>query len=191
MTAQDDFDEADRAADATATDDLDEADRAADARDSAADERDRAAGRRDVDAAVRDALESDQSEVARGKRQPAADDRWAAGEDRGRAGSDRRAAARDREQRHAKRVLTHSSPASLTAEQYDEATRLIREIEFVPEGLEYHVCFGSDGQLQITEIWASREQLEAFGEWRGPVLSRVGIDLGKPEVREVYGVIRR
>ena len=90
------------------------------------------------------------------------------------------------------RMLIHYSPASLTAEQYDEATRLIEEVEeFPPEGLEYHVCFGSDGQLQITEIWASREQLEAFGEWRGPVLSRVGIDLGKPEVREIHRVIRR
>ena len=70
------------------------------------------------------------------------------------------------------RVLTHYSPASMTAEQYDEATRLIVEIEFPPEGLEYHVCFGSDGQLQITEIWSSREQLEAFGQWLRPVLSQ-------------------
>ena len=88
-------------------------------------------------------------------------------------------------------VLTHYSPASLTAEQYDEATRLIQEIEFRPEGLEYHVCFGSDGQLQITEIWASQEQHEAFRQWRGPVLSRVGIHPGKPEVLEIYRVIRR
>ena len=89
------------------------------------------------------------------------------------------------------RVLIHYSPASLTAEQYDEATRLIQEIEFRPEGLEYHVCFGPDGQLQITEIWASREQHEAFRQWRGPVLSRVGIDPGKPEVHEIYRLIRR
>lgn len=88
------------------------------------------------------------------------------------------------------RVLIHYSPASLTAEQYDEATRLIQEIEFPPEGLEYHVCFGSDGQLQITEIWASREQLEAFGQWLRPVLSRVGIDPGKPEVLEIHRVRR-
>ena len=89
------------------------------------------------------------------------------------------------------RVLIHYSPAWLTAEQYDEATRVIREIKFLPEGLEYHVCFGSDGQLQITEIWASREQYEAFRQWRGPVLSRVGIDPGEPEVLEIYRVIRR
>lgn len=89
------------------------------------------------------------------------------------------------------RVLIHYSPASLTAEQYDKATRLIQEIEFRPEGLEYHVCFGSDGQLQIAETWASREQLEAFRQWRRPVLSRVGIDPGKPEVLEIYRVIRR
>jgi hypothetical protein len=89
------------------------------------------------------------------------------------------------------RVLIHYSPASLTAEQYDEATRLIQHIEFPPEGLEYHVCFGSDGQLQITETWASREQHEAFRQWRKPVLSRVGIDPGKPEVLEIYRVIKR
>jgi len=88
------------------------------------------------------------------------------------------------------RVLTHYSPASLTAEQYDEATRLSQEIEFRPEGLEYHVCFGSDGQLQITEIWSSREQLEAYLQWLRLVLSRVGIDPGKPEVLEIHRVRR-
>ena len=89
------------------------------------------------------------------------------------------------------RMLIHYSPASLTAEQYDEATRLIEEVEeFPPEGLEYHVCFGSDGQLQITEIWSSREQLEAYLRWLRPVLSRVGIDPGKPEVLEIHRVRR-
>ena len=92
--------------------------------------------------------------------------------------------------------MGHARPYPLLASVVDgravrRSFRLIREIEFLPEGLEYHVCFGSDGQLQITEIWASEEQLEAFGEWRGPVLSHVGIDPGKPEVREIYRVIRR
>jgi hypothetical protein len=44
--------------------------------------------------------------------------------------------------------------------------------------MEYHACFGSDGNLRVCEIWDSQEQLEAFGERLMPVLSEVGIEPG-------------
>jgi hypothetical protein len=89
-------------------------------------------------------------------------------------------------------VVVRYSLASLTAEQYDEAIRLIRDAgPWPPEGLEYHVCFGSNGDLQITEVWTSRERLEAFRQWLRPVVSRIGRDLGEPEVLEIYSAIGR
>ena len=51
-------------------------------------------------------------------------------------------------------------------------------MEFPPDGLDYHVCFGADGNLQVSEIWDSQEQLEAFGERLMPVLAEVGIEPG-------------
>ena len=43
-------------------------------------------------------------------------------------------------------ILVRYNPPSLTSEQYEEADRLLREagIEPLPDGLEYHVCFGPE-----------------------------------------------
>jgi len=89
-------------------------------------------------------------------------------------------------------VLIRFAPASLTAQQYDESIRRLQEAgDFPPDGLDYHVCFGSDGNLRVSEIWDSREQLEAFGERLMPLLAEVGIDPGEPEVIEIHNIEKR
>lgn len=91
-------------------------------------------------------------------------------------------------------IVVRFSPASLTAEQYDESTRALEEagIEFPPDGLDYHVCFGEDGNLKVSEIWDSREQFEAFGEHLMPVLAQAGIQFsGEPEIFEVHSIEKR
>jgi hypothetical protein len=89
-------------------------------------------------------------------------------------------------------VLIRFAPTSLTAQQYDESVRRLREGgDFPPDGLEYHVCFGSDGNLRVSEIWDSKEQLEAFGERLMPVLAEVGIEPGVPEIVEIHSIVRR
>ena len=89
-------------------------------------------------------------------------------------------------------VLIRFAPASLTAEQYDESIRRLEEGgDFPPDGLDYHVCFGTDGNLKVSEIWDSREQLEAFGERLMPLLADVGIDPGEPELIEIHNIVKR
>jgi hypothetical protein len=89
-------------------------------------------------------------------------------------------------------VLIRFAPASLTVEQYEEAVRRIQENgEWPPDGMELHVCFGSDGNLRVSEVWDSQAQLDAFGERLMPVLSEVGIEPGQPEVLDVHSVVRR
>ncbi|HWM64154.1 MAG TPA: hypothetical protein VNP96_09240 [Solirubrobacterales bacterium] len=89
-------------------------------------------------------------------------------------------------------VLIRFAPASLTAAQYDESVRKLEEAGvFPPDGLDYHVCFGTDGNLRVSEIWDSQEQLDAFGEQLMPVLSEVGIDPGEPEVMEIHNIVKR
>jgi len=48
-----------------------------------------------------------------------------------------------------------------------------------------------DGNLRVSEIWDSREQLEAFGERLMPLLAEVGIEPGEPEVMEIHSIIKR
>lgn len=91
-------------------------------------------------------------------------------------------------------IVVRFNPTSLTAEKYDQSTRMLEEagVDFPAEGLEYHVCFGSEGNLQVSEIWDSREQLEAFGEHLMPVLTKAGIEFsGEPEVFEVHNIEKR
>ena len=89
-------------------------------------------------------------------------------------------------------ILARFSPASLTAEQYDEGIRRLEAAgDFPPDGLDYHVCFGTDGNLKVSEIWDSNEQFEAFGERLRPVLEDMEIDPGEPEMMEIHNIIRR
>jgi hypothetical protein len=88
-------------------------------------------------------------------------------------------------------VLIRFAPASLTAEQYDESVRRLEEGEWPPDGLDFHICFGTDPNLRVSEIWDSREQLQAFGERLMPILSDIGIQPGEPEVVEIHNMVRR
>jgi hypothetical protein len=89
-------------------------------------------------------------------------------------------------------VLIRFAPASTTTEQYDETIRRLEgEGNWPPDGLDYHVCFLADGNIRVSEIWDSREQLDAFGQRLMPVLEGVGIDPGQPEILDVHNVIRR
>jgi hypothetical protein len=89
-------------------------------------------------------------------------------------------------------MLARFTPAGLTAEQYDESVRRLEESgDFPPDGLDLHVCFGTDGNLRVSEVWDSREQFEAFGERLMPVLADVGIEPGEPEIIDVHNIVKR
>lgn len=90
-------------------------------------------------------------------------------------------------------IVVRFSPTNLTADKYDQANkRLEAEGLWPADGCDYHVCFGSEGNLKVSEIWDSTEQLQAFGEQLMPVLSDVGIDFsGEPEIFEVHNIYKR
>jgi hypothetical protein len=85
-------------------------------------------------------------------------------------------------------VLVRFQPAGLTRQQYDEVTYQMEKAgAWPPDGLQLHVLFGTEGNLLVSEIWESEEQLRAFGEQLMPVLNEVGVQLaGEPEVFEVH-----
>lgn len=91
-------------------------------------------------------------------------------------------------------ILARFTPASnVTTEQYDESVRRLEESgDWPPDGLEYHVAFVLDGNLRVSEIWDTPEQLEAFGQRLMPLLADIGVELsGPPELLEVHNTIRR
>jgi len=90
-------------------------------------------------------------------------------------------------------IVVRFNPTNLTTEKYDESVRRLEEAGvWPPDGLEYHVFFGSVGNLRVSEIWDSREQLQAFGERLMPILADVGIEFsGDPEIFEVHNIVKR
>ena len=85
-------------------------------------------------------------------------------------------------------MVVRFSPEGLTTGQYEAVKRRLSEAgHWPPDGLEYHVCFGENGQLRVSEIWSSNEQFEAFGRHLMPILNDVGINFaGPPERLEIY-----
>jgi hypothetical protein len=91
-------------------------------------------------------------------------------------------------------IVVRFHPTAMTAAKYDEAVRRHEEtgVAFPPDGMDYHICFGSDGDLRVSEIWDSREQLEAYGERLMPILAETGIEFsGEPEIFEVHNLVKR
>jgi hypothetical protein len=91
-------------------------------------------------------------------------------------------------------IVVRFAPENLTAEKYDDALRRHEDagVAFPPDGMEYHVCFGQEGNLRVSEIWDSREQLQAYGEKLMPLLADAGIQFsGDPEIFEAHNIVKR
>jgi hypothetical protein len=89
-------------------------------------------------------------------------------------------------------ALVRFAPSNATTELSDESIRRLRDAgEFPPDGMEYHVCFLSDGSVRVSEIWDSMEQFQAFGERLMPILADIGIDASPDPSRASYEPARR
>ena len=91
-------------------------------------------------------------------------------------------------------IVVRFNPTNVTREKYDESVRRLEQAGLWPSpaGLELHVLFGSEGSLRVSEVWDSREQMQAFGEQLMPILADVGIEFSaEPEVFEVHNIAKR
>ena len=71
-------------------------------------------------------------------------------------------------------LVRFTGAPGLTAEKYDETMpRFEASGKFPPDGLDYHVAFGSGGTFRVSEIWDSKEQFEAFGQRLMPILTEL------------------
>ena len=90
-------------------------------------------------------------------------------------------------------IVVRFSPTNVNREKYDESLRRLEQAGLWPNpaGLEVHVAFGSEDNMRVSEIWASHEQFEAYGQQLMPVLADIGIEFsGEPEVFEVHNLVK-
>jgi len=90
-------------------------------------------------------------------------------------------------------LVRFTAAGDVSTDQYDETIRRLEKSgNWLPEGLDYHCAFRSNGKFRVSEVWDSREQFEAFGKRLMPVLKDVGIELsGQPETLEIENIIKR
>ena len=90
-------------------------------------------------------------------------------------------------------IVVRFNPTNVNREKYDASLRRLEEAGLWPNppGLEVHVAFGDEDSMKVSEIWASREQMEAFGEGLMPILTDIGIEFsGEPEIFEVQNLAK-
>jgi hypothetical protein len=85
-------------------------------------------------------------------------------------------------------VFVRYPPSNVTKQQYDAVRNALTESgDWPTEGCQFHVCFGDENDIQVREIWESRERFEGWPEKLMPQLEEAGIQLsGEPEVFEVH-----
>ena len=90
-------------------------------------------------------------------------------------------------------ILIRFTPSGMTSDQYNSVGQRLQDAgAWPPQGLLAHVCFGTSGNLRVSEVWESREQQEQFAENLMPVLQEENVDItGDPEILEVEGYFMR
>lgn len=91
-------------------------------------------------------------------------------------------------------IVVRFNPKDVTRAKYDEVVRRLEEAGEWPNppGLEFHVLYGSEGSLRVSEIWDSGESLEAYFQKISPIMNEVGIEMAsEPEIFEVQKVVKR
>jgi hypothetical protein len=90
-------------------------------------------------------------------------------------------------------IVVRHTAVGVTAANYDEIHNGVKNsAAWPPDGLDHHICFGTDGDLHVSEVWDSREQFEAWGAHLMPILVAAGVEFaGPPEVFEVHNAERR
>jgi hypothetical protein len=87
-------------------------------------------------------------------------------------------------------IIIHFKHGGFTAAKYGEALNQLNAAgQGSPEGRNYHVCYGDPNNLEVTDVWNSMEEFQAFGKTLIPILNSLELQLGDPVISEVHNVI--
>lgn len=88
-------------------------------------------------------------------------------------------------------IGVYFAPESVNTQQYDESMKQLEDAGAGnPKGRTYHSAFGPADHLMVFEVWDSQAEFEAFGATLMPILTKVGIDPGQPQVMPIYNTVK-
>ena len=89
-------------------------------------------------------------------------------------------------------IGVYFSPAAMSAAKYDECIAMLRQAGAGhPTGRSYHACFGGSDKLSVFDVWTSQAAFDKFGKTLMPILEKLGIGTGPPQIVPVYKVMTR
>jgi hypothetical protein len=95
------------------------------------------------------------------------------------------------EEQHDMAVGLYFRLAGFTPAKYDEAIKQLDQagagFGSVP-GRTFHCAMEVDGAIHVFDVWESMEQFQKFGETLVPILNKLGVDPGQPQVTTVHNV---
>ncbi len=87
-------------------------------------------------------------------------------------------------------IAVYFHPASMSAAKYDEIMQLLDDAGAgKPKGRLHHSSFGPDNALMVYDVWESQAAFDKFGETLMPILSKVGVDPGAPDIMPVHKLL--
>ena len=88
-------------------------------------------------------------------------------------------------------LIVHFTPQGMTDAKYAEILRRLQaDGADAPAGRLHHTCYGDKKALRVTDVFDTKENFDAFGKVLVPILSSLGVDVGRPDVIEVHNIIR-
>ncbi len=87
-------------------------------------------------------------------------------------------------------IAVYFHPAAMSAAKYDEIIQLLGDAgQGSPKGRLHHSSFGPDNALMVYDVWESQAAFDAFGETLMPIMTKVGLDPGQPDIMPVHNII--
>ncbi|HEX3596772.1 MAG TPA: hypothetical protein VHU80_16790 [Polyangiaceae bacterium] len=87
-------------------------------------------------------------------------------------------------------LIVHFTPVGMNDAKYAEIMRRLNAAgAAAPPGRLHHTCYGAPEALQVVDVYDTSASFEAFGKTLVPILQSVGVDAGKPEIREVHNIV--
>jgi hypothetical protein len=78
-----------------------------------------------------------------------------------------------------------------TQERYDTTLAQLEAAGAgAPAGRVSHIALETDGEIQVFDVWESKEAFDAFGATLIPILTAAGIEPNEPMVARVHNEIR-
>lgn len=88
-------------------------------------------------------------------------------------------------------LIVHFTPQGMNQEKYAE---IMKRLDAVgagsPPGRLHHTCYGDKSALRVTDVYDTPQSFESFGNVLVPILTSLGVDVGRPDVVEVHNIVR-